>query len=437
MLLHIGVDDTDSPTGGCTTYIAALIVEELLKLGCKFVDYPIILRLNPNAPWKTRGNGAICLRVEFQSDNESDIKRSVIDKVESQSEFQCDNTNPGIVFLEGAIPDEVKNFSDRVVQTIVDLKEAESLISSYCASAIAWKNRRGLIGALATIGGTLEGDHTFELLTYRKPENRGSPRRLNHDSILRMNYANPETFNNIDEESGQILIAPRGLDPVLYGVRGETPEAVYTAHCMIVSNEPLERWMIFRTNQGTDVHLRNMYNVAELKPRHPSIVVGHVSNEPKTIIGGHVIFTITDDSGSLDCTAYEPTGSFRNVASSLINGDELICAGGVRDLGDKFTLNLERIEIAKLAKRVATSNPRCPKCSGPTESMGKNQGFRCKKCGTRDSSLKKIEQEIERSLRAGIYIPPTRAHRHLTKPKRRFGKERQWKPVDLYTPWHG
>src|SRR4030066_2147932 len=116
MLLHIGVDDTDSPTGGGTTYIAALIVEELLKLGCKFVDYPIILRLNPNAPWKTRGNGAICLRVEFQSDNESDIKRSVIDKVESQSEFQCDNTNPGIVFLEGAIPDEVKNFSDRVVQ---------------------------------------------------------------------------------------------------------------------------------------------------------------------------------------------------------------------------------------------------------------------------------------------------------------------------------
>jgi len=35
MLLHIGIDDTDSPRGGCTTYIAALLVERLLELGRK------------------------------------------------------------------------------------------------------------------------------------------------------------------------------------------------------------------------------------------------------------------------------------------------------------------------------------------------------------------------------------------------------------------
>ena len=43
MLLHIGIDDTDSPRGGCTTYITARLVEELLKLGAGFKDYPNLL----------------------------------------------------------------------------------------------------------------------------------------------------------------------------------------------------------------------------------------------------------------------------------------------------------------------------------------------------------------------------------------------------------
>ena len=51
MILHIGVDDTDSPKGGCTTYIAALIIESLSKLNVNFLDYPTLLRLNPNTPW--------------------------------------------------------------------------------------------------------------------------------------------------------------------------------------------------------------------------------------------------------------------------------------------------------------------------------------------------------------------------------------------------
>ena len=60
--LHIGFDDTDSPNGGCTTYIAAILVKKFKNLGFYFSDYPNLIRLNPNVPWKTRGNGAICLR---------------------------------------------------------------------------------------------------------------------------------------------------------------------------------------------------------------------------------------------------------------------------------------------------------------------------------------------------------------------------------------
>ncbi|MFQ6120645.1 MAG: hypothetical protein ACE5KE_12285, partial [Methanosarcinales archaeon] len=33
MKLHIGIDDTDSPEGGCTTYIGAIIIDILKEKG--------------------------------------------------------------------------------------------------------------------------------------------------------------------------------------------------------------------------------------------------------------------------------------------------------------------------------------------------------------------------------------------------------------------
>ena len=106
-------------------------------MGCRFVDYPNLLRLNPNAPWKTSGNGSVCLRVEAPEATEAEIKKAVIDAVEAHAEFQCDNTNPGVVFHVGEVPEELKAFHDEVVQTIVRLEDAERLIAEHCASAVA------------------------------------------------------------------------------------------------------------------------------------------------------------------------------------------------------------------------------------------------------------------------------------------------------------
>ena len=72
-IMHIGLDDTDSPRKGCTTYIAALLVEKLEKLITNFIDYPNLIRLNPNVPWKTRGNGAICLRIKYSERYQKEI----------------------------------------------------------------------------------------------------------------------------------------------------------------------------------------------------------------------------------------------------------------------------------------------------------------------------------------------------------------------------
>ncbi len=437
MLLHIGIDDTDSPEGGCTTYVAALLVEQLEAIGCRFVDYPNLLRLNPNAPWKTRGNGAICLRVYASEEKESEIKKAVIDTVETNAEFQCDNTNPGVVFHIGEVSAEMKAFYNDVVQTIVHLEDAERLIARFSASAVAWKNRRGLIGSLAAIGGTLEGDHTFELLTYRVPEKRGTHRMVDGDSVRRVEETIPETFNSVDPETMQVLIAPRGPDPVLYGVRGEAAEAVLEAKGEIAVGEPVERWVIFRTNQGTDAHLARSYQISDLKPRYPSIVTGVVEGGCRIIEGGHFIFTIGDGSGRLDCAAYEPSGGFREVVTKLRSGDEVKVAGGVRETEMGLTLNLERLEVLSLAPEQKLMNPRCPECGGPTESMGAGQGLRCKKCGHRGLDLIKVQQEIPREIKLGLYLPPPRAERHLTKPLKRYGKEKVGAPARVESPWHG
>jgi len=54
-VIHIGFDDTDSISGKCTTNLAFKIVSKLTgQPWVTFVDYPLLVRLNPNIPWKTR-----------------------------------------------------------------------------------------------------------------------------------------------------------------------------------------------------------------------------------------------------------------------------------------------------------------------------------------------------------------------------------------------
>jgi len=97
--MHIGFDDTDSPKRGCTTYIAALLVEKLSSIGVSFTDYPNLVRLNPNVPWKTRGNGALCLRIRCRDNLVDKTIENVIDVIEENAELGYDGTDPGVVFL--------------------------------------------------------------------------------------------------------------------------------------------------------------------------------------------------------------------------------------------------------------------------------------------------------------------------------------------------
>jgi tRNA(Ile2)-agmatinylcytidine synthase len=439
--MHIGLDDTDSTRKGCTTYVAALLVKKLEKLNVKFLDYPNLIRLNPNVPWKTRGNGALCLRIEYDEQLESQIKEATIKLVEEEADLNFKGTDPGIVFFPTAeVPDEITTFAKKTITGIVTLKEAVKLLKKFKGEALGFNTCRGIIGALAAVGETLKGDHTYELIAYRVPENCGLQRKVDEASIFEMDeLTRPYTFNNVDLEKRRVIITPRGPDPILFGIRGETPEIIKKAFGIVKPLEPVERWVIFRTNQGTDGHLKRAVALKQIKPYNSVIAKGIVSRNPRIIPLRHVVFAIKGESEEVDCAAYEPTGDLRKVARDLIIGDSVEVYGAVRrpSAAKPLTINLEKINILEIAPKITCQNPMCPKCGKRLESMGRGKGFRCKKCGARFDDAEKVQVALARELKAGLYVTSTRSQRHLTKPLRRYGLEkRHAEKKTMIDDWH-
>jgi tRNA(Ile2)-agmatinylcytidine synthase len=434
--IHLGIDDTDSLAGGCTTKIAADLVRKLGAKGVAFLDYPNLIRLNPNVPWKTRGNGAVCLRIESELPS-VEVLEIAAEEIERSSRLGDPGTDPAIVLLGGAVPSDVVEFSEEALTRVVTPDAAVSLIKKVGSEALSYGSARGIVGALAAIGTPLANDYTFELIAYRSRDFIGKPRLVDRESVVQMNEEMREvTFNNVDAETGRILITPRGPDPILCGLRGESPEAVRKAFHMLRIREPVENWMIFRTNQGTDAHLMRSYRISGLQDHSAVVVEGVVKDKPRTIRGGHVIFLLEDGTGSVHCAAYEPTGRFRDIVRKLEPGDRVRGFGGMRAAGSEIprTLNLEKLEVLKLVACMSTHNPVCPICGKRMKSAGKNQGYRCEHC--RSHAASKIREEVGRDLDERIYLPPPRAHRHLTKPEARYLRARDRISPPPQSEWH-
>jgi tRNA(Ile2)-agmatinylcytidine synthase len=418
MLLHVGIDDTDSKDGMCTTYVGAVAIDRLKDRDIKLTGFPRLIRFNPNWKLKTRGNCSIAFTVEVPQHQISLVKKVVLDTVGELAELHHETTNPGVVFYPSEkIPPKLRKFSKKVVQHVATIEEAERLAKELGAEVHKFKLGRGIIGALAAIGNTLERDWTFELVAYRVPENWGTPRRIDERSVFKMNAETfPQTFDNLDPMSGEIRITPHTPCPVFYGIRAENPEAATKANELIKAFEPVERWIIYKTNQGTDEHLRPA-KAADVKPYWSVIVSGAVCQKPKVIPGGHVIFRIEDETGKIDCAAYEPTRQFRNVVKKLIVGDKVRAYGGVKEKpGLPLTINLEKIAILKLAPMLKKINPTCVKCGKRMKSEGRGKGYSCKRCKLRlpESAAKIVK--LSREIKPGEFEVPPRARRHLVKP---------------------
>jgi len=418
MIFHVGIDDTDSPFGMCTTYVGAVVIDRLKAQGFKLEEHPKLIRLNPNWKMKTRGNCAVAFTANVRRHQVPTVKDTVLRTVRELAELHVETTNPGVVFYQSEkIPAALKKFSKKVVQDIVTIEEAETLAQEIGAEVHKFKLGRGIIGALAAIGNILERDWTFELISYRIPENWGTPRRIDDASVVEMNARTfPQTFDNLDPMTGEIRITPHTPCPVLYGIRAEGPGIVAKAHGLVKALEPIERIVVYKTNQGTDEHLRRA-KIAEVKPYWSVIVDGVVCRAPKVIVGGHVIFRIRDETGEIDCAAYEPTRWFRDIARKLIIGDHIRAYGGVKEKPElPLTINLEKLSVLRLAPLLRKVNPPCPSCGKRMKSEGKGKGYSCKRCGIKAPPEAVEVIKLPRGIEPGAFEVPPRARRHLAKP---------------------
>jgi tRNA(Ile2)-agmatinylcytidine synthase len=72
------------------------------------------------------------------------------------------------------------------------------------------------------------------------------------------------------------------------------------------------------------------------------------------------------------------------------------------------------------------------------KSEGKNKGFQCDRCKYRDIAATKVYLPKRRSIEPGLYLPVPKAHRHLTKPLQRYGKEKSgFRFSGLCRDWFG
>ncbi|KQC03057.1 MAG: tRNA(Ile2) 2-agmatinylcytidine synthetase [Methanoculleus sp. SDB] len=396
----IGIDDTDSPSGMCTTYIGALLVRCLGEAGCTVREARLI-RLNPNVPYKTRGNAAVCIVAEGDAERAFQIACGLVD---TYADLACNGTNPGVVVVSEP-PDSA--FYYRALREFCGIDEAVRLCEAAGARFRGWKNRRGLIGAFAAVASDLP-DMTWEFLAYRDAAVTGV-RDVDPASIFAADEATyPHTWDSVDRENGVVVCVPHTPDPVLFGIRGESPAWVSLAAGMIRS-EPSVLTQIYRTNQGTDAHIIPG-RAGALAEGCSYRLQGTVAAPPVTRRGGHISLILDDAGVPVRCMAYEPTKGFRDRVRSLIPGDR-ICVQGSWKGG---SINLEKIRIDALAPKTIIRPPLCPAGHGRMTSAGAGKGYKCRRCSLR--SPYPDVTDLPRALAPGWYEVPPMARRHLALP---------------------
>jgi tRNA(Ile2)-agmatinylcytidine synthase len=372
----VGIDDTDSSRGYCTTYLAYRIACDL-RPDVVVLPYPRLVRLNPNIPFKTRGNAAVCLSLETR---DSDRAFELISAKVKELSDVLGGANSGMVFLDE--PSVASKFEPLYIEALTGLvspHRVRRLVRELGGRALELGNGMGLVGAASSLGFSTKFDHTFELIAYRRKESWGTRRQIDSSSVRDMDAKTfPHTFNNYDYQKRKVLIAPHGPDPVFAGIRGDSPQAAMEAFGMLRYDEPLQGFMVYASNQHTDAHL---LRELDWKVYSSGWLDGTVE-EVKVGAGGHVYIELRTGEATRLAAAYEPTGDLRRTARLLRQGDKIRAFGGVRRPTSRHpaVLNLEKFEF---------SSP-----------GGERHG-----------------------LQSGTYLSSPRANRHLTKPLIRYGRE--------------
>jgi tRNA(Ile2)-agmatinylcytidine synthase len=410
----IGLDDTDSREGGlCTTFVAARIAAELARRGAT-VERRLLVRCNPAVEHKTRGNAALAVH----TDAEPAVARDVLSAELDAARTDDPRTNPGGVVAPGDpgdVPADVAAFAERAVRDLLDIEAARELAETAEFRTLAAGNGRGLIGAIAAVGAwrALE-DWTYECISYRERDRWGTERAVDRDSVFAAAAdAYPAAWDTVDRVEDHAVCVPRTPCPVLHAIRGDDPATV-RAVASAIESEPVAHRALFVTNQGTDAHLRVAEGVDSLLDGRSYRLAATVETRPETRAGGHVFLEVGDGEDGVRCVAFEPTKRFRDRVRALRPGDEVTVCGEVAE----DTLKLEKFALRERVE-TALATPDCPDCGRSMASAGRDQGYRCRDCGTAAPGT--VETPIDRDLEPGWYEVPPCARRHVAKPLVRGG----------------
>ena len=386
----LGLDDTDSLKGGCTTEVLFQLLNDL-PTTVSFRS-PRLVRLWPFAKQRTRGNAAVA--VELITENEAELLNHLdqwwkqhieslkgILGTSDHSERTQYPADPGMVWTSELMTDEA--FYKSAVSSEIELQNVPE-VTRY------WGGN-GRIGATAAVLWPA-AQCTYEAIAWRSNEAEGR-RQLDEVALAEVEDLK-DTFLCRNPKLGTSLLAPRGNSPVLFGIRSWTKEGAQHALDILEQGndtEPTKGSLVFQTNQATGDHLE--------EPIEAFVRSKFILKK------GHVVLETTQGTWM----AFRQSGHIALLSQWVIKGDLLI-GNGLRDED-----NVLHLELLKVKKSISEQKrPLCVRCNKSMKSMGKNQGLRCKRCNiTSDRGW----VEVKRIPPFQDWVqPPPSSRRHLSKP---------------------
>ncbi|MEK6986441.1 MAG: DUF1743 domain-containing protein [Candidatus Thermoplasmatota archaeon] len=419
--MRVGLDDTDSLTGGCTTHALFALLAAVPELA--LAAPPSLVRLNPNAPRKTRGNGAIAF-----------------DLVQPRGAPRVVGAWKGtalFAYPDGAPVAASKELLARLWTAVEQVAEPEAgagltLANEPPSASFYWEAVRGLVATPEATGGlhAKRGDgwglvgaraaaawpgppSSFELIAYREPNRVGTKRTVVAAPLAALDGA--VTFHSFDAEADRLTCVPNTPCPVLAGLRGRDADALLDAGlaALRLAAEPFDTWMLWQSNQGSGDHVVRRDAIDAADAGLTVAVAALVTAAPRREAGGHLVVPCMDaESARFDAVAFEPTKRFRDTVEALRPGDAVAVVGAL--VGT--TVQLEKVQVRSLAPdRVRVERLPCPACGKALKSVGVGAGLRCAACGTKAPESERWRNEPRR-IALGWHEVPVAARRHLHRP---------------------